>query len=598
MTFANPTAFILLILIVPLVLLYLFKEETRTIRVPSLLFWRHLEAHPRPSKTARMRRFLSSPLFWIQLLLLLLLIGALARPVLQQSARKVVLVMDVSASMQTREEGGTRMDRAKAVALETVDALEGADQAAVVTMGAQPELVLAFTDDRQRVRDRIKALQATDTATNVQAALALIPSLQDSTGGLDVVVISDRPAPQYAAANDSTAVRYRFRPVGTSRVNAGFVAMNRQSAWPDATGGDLLLRNYDTEERAGSVRIIQRGEVIGEQPVRVPPGGSVAVSIASLPASDPVEVVFDDRDSLTVDNRAFLIPSSARRPSLLAVTNDLDVARTFRQIDDFQVTVRSSRDGVFTGPGFDVYVYDRLVPSAFPPGGTVLINPPTSVSLIQEREIYDWDTDHPVLLDIVTERLPLTGARVLASVPPWAVALARTRTHPVLLSGDHEGYRRVITALDLSRHLENPTALLLLLKTVAWVNPLAAPQATHVRTGEPFVWQAAADTGLAAIITPSGETHRLRLQNGRLSFPRTGQAGVYTFAVHGETRYFAANLLDAAESDIRPYAQDQDAAPQLAAQAYVAAEYWRWGLWAFMGVLMLEWGYFFLRRKG
>jgi hypothetical protein len=103
----NPSALPFLAVLGILVLIYL-RERLRTrIDVPALLFWMEVK-----EDRFRIRRFLPSVLFFIQALLLLLLVGGLLHPFAPQRVTETrgdrwILVFDVSASMQARE-GRTR----------------------------------------------------------------------------------------------------------------------------------------------------------------------------------------------------------------------------------------------------------------------------------------------------------------------------------------------------------------------------------------------------------------------------------------------------------------------------------------------------------
>lgn len=600
MTFANPWALTGLIAVAPLVLMYLYREQIRTMSVSSLLFWEKLQPHVRPTRSVRMQRFLSTPLFWIQLILLVLLVGGLAQPVAQSSARKIVLVIDISASMQTREQGGARLDLAKARAMTIIDDLEGADRMALIAMAHQPELILNFTDDVAALQENVSALQALDTPTNMQAALSLATSLQDTEGGMDVVVISDQRDEQAVVLQDSARIRQRFLIVGKTGENVGIVALNQQSSMISAQGigGDLLLRNYTPEPKPARLKIVQDNRTFLDVAIELPPNGSIPVAVGALPLPLPVTALLEVADSLAMDNRVVFLQSAYVKPTMLVTTDAAGFARMCRQLDKFRVTVRSTPSPQAPGESFDVYVYDRTAPVTYPQGGTVVVCPPGTGQQGGEREIYDWDADHPLLRDIVMERLSIAGTRIVEP-PPWASVLARTQSYPIVLAGQYEGHRRAIITPNLAAQLENPSALLLFIKAVEWVNPLSNRETTHLRTGEPFVMRVPADSGYAVSIrSPDGEIRELEPQNGVITYPHTTRAGVYEINVNGSIRYFTANLLDAAESDIRPAVTNDPEPPlQFQSQSILDAAFWRWTLWGCLALLMVEWVYSFTRRN-
>ena len=124
MTFLAPLAFALLSLAAPLLLLYFLKVRRRERTVSSVLLW---ESTPRDRQASTaFQRFQRDPLLILQLLALLALALALARPtasVLGHGARKVVVVLDTSASMKATDVAPSRFAVAKKAARALVDRL-------------------------------------------------------------------------------------------------------------------------------------------------------------------------------------------------------------------------------------------------------------------------------------------------------------------------------------------------------------------------------------------------------------------------------------------------------------------------------------------
>ena len=117
MSFLSPLAFALVGLTLPLVLLYFLKVRRRERRIPSLLLWDTAKRDREAS--AFFQRLQRDPLIVLQILALLMLATALARPtvtVMGHGARKVVVVLDTSASMKARDVGPSRFARAQAEA--------------------------------------------------------------------------------------------------------------------------------------------------------------------------------------------------------------------------------------------------------------------------------------------------------------------------------------------------------------------------------------------------------------------------------------------------------------------------------------------------
>src|SRR3989338_8867726 len=149
MSFLSPLAFALFGLAVPLVLLYFLKVRRRERSVPSLLLWapalRDREA------SAFFQRLQRDPLLILQILALLALSVALARPVatvMGDGARKVVVVLDTSASMRARDVSPSRFEVARGQATQLVRRLGEGAEVMVIEAGVQPRGAAAPGRDR------------------------------------------------------------------------------------------------------------------------------------------------------------------------------------------------------------------------------------------------------------------------------------------------------------------------------------------------------------------------------------------------------------------------------------------------------------------
>src|SRR5207244_5767435 len=108
-------------------------------------------------------------------------------------AGRLVLVLAVSASMQAREAGGTRFDVARRRARGLLDALPPGDEAMLVTAADRAHVVLGWTADPDRARERLDALAPLDTPTRLAAALELALGEARARPGTRVAVFTDVP---------------------------------------------------------------------------------------------------------------------------------------------------------------------------------------------------------------------------------------------------------------------------------------------------------------------------------------------------------------------------------------------------------------------
>ena len=108
----NPDGLWALLALIPLIILYLIRPKPKVMPIPSLMFF--LKSSGARKLNSFLKQITHDWLFLIQLLLLLGLVLTFSNPFSTYqhdvTASNTVIVLDVSASSQTREDGRTRFD--------------------------------------------------------------------------------------------------------------------------------------------------------------------------------------------------------------------------------------------------------------------------------------------------------------------------------------------------------------------------------------------------------------------------------------------------------------------------------------------------------
>ena len=221
MNFLSPLALGLFALSLPLVLLYFLKVRRRERMVPSLLLWetslRDREA------SAFFQRLQRDPLLALQILALAAMAVALARPavtVMGQGARKVVVVMDTSASMKARDAGGTRFAAARAQAASLVSGLGEGAEVMVIESGVQPHVLAPLSRDRERAASAIRSTRPRDLPHRLTDALRTARALVGADPRAEIYVFTDG-AFTLAAGPESQDARIHWMTVGRGGRNVG-----------------------------------------------------------------------------------------------------------------------------------------------------------------------------------------------------------------------------------------------------------------------------------------------------------------------------------------------------------------------------------------
>jgi Ca-activated chloride channel homolog len=184
MTFGTPLALVALVL-VPLVLLALVLARRRPMRYAV----RYPALDVLADVVRRERRFRWLPAALLLLALTALLLGAakpLARVPVPREEATVMLVVDVSGSMEADDVQPTRLDAAREAAGRFLDKLPARFQVGLVVFASEAETLVPPTTDRTAVRDALASLNAdgsTAMGDGLDNALDIIEAARQAATG-------------------------------------------------------------------------------------------------------------------------------------------------------------------------------------------------------------------------------------------------------------------------------------------------------------------------------------------------------------------------------------------------------------------------------
>ncbi len=477
MSFLNPLgALIAAGITVPLLVsLYFLKLRRKPLKVPSTLLWQR--AVQDLQVNAPFQRIRNSLLLWVQLLLLALLLVVWARPAREAvvtTGERVVLVLDRSGSMNAADGPGgqTRLEQAKAAALELVDGLGGSAGAMVVSFAQRAATVQALTSDKALLRRAIADVQPSDQRSGLEPALAVAQQLVAAGGdaadadaaGLEVYVFSDgRVHREEADTPALSGASLRFVRMGRAdTANLGLVQCSARRDPEDPTKVRVFaaLSNSGTQAAKVNLTLTRDGQVAQTRAVTVPGavagGGAVGEAGVTfelrIAGGAAVEVFHDRPDVLAADDRARLVVLPARRlrvllvspggPSQVYVQQALSAAgalvvrpvspEVFEAMDPATL---AQGGGAAGDEGFDIVVFDRYSPKAEPRVASLSFAAAPPVAGLEvvpaaEKEssgplerVLTWKRDHPLMSYVVLDDVALQRPGRLV-VPPAATVLA------------------------------------------------------------------------------------------------------------------------------------------------------------------------------
>lgn len=421
--FANPIGWWAALLAAPVVLLYILKTRLRRQAVPTLLFWDQIFDESRPRAWWRQLRRLLSLL--LQLVFLMLLVAALVDPLWswqRRQQRRVVLVLDNSASMRAVEaDDTTRLDLAKQAARAMVRSLRGADQMAILTAGGAPRVLLGMTDHQNSLLEAIDDLAPTDGPTTVASAIDLAERLlTDFAGQSEIAVLTDGCFEPLDTSKDDD--RLTLYGVGTKLGNVAITRYQVRRSLLDATGYQVLVEvtNFSDEKATCRLELDLESELVDVVPLEIAPGDKLTRVLNHTSASGGRLVArLDADDALAVDNAAIaLLPRRDPIPVVLVTKGNLFLQSVLQSIP--LVDLKTVSESPQAAPAGGVLVFDRATPKELPSGRVLVVDPLNDCDLwtlgepLANPVVVEVDNTSPLTRHVRLTNVTFPGARMLS----------------------------------------------------------------------------------------------------------------------------------------------------------------------------------------
>lgn len=625
--FIAPWAFALLALGPVIVLFYLLKLKRRPVKVPSTLLWRRsvqdLVAN------APFQKLRNNILLWLQLLILLLLVIALTRPIFKLSGLKgetVILLLDQSASMQAKDQNGvTRFEKAKKLALEAVDgmsagsmmgALGRRDEMMVIGFSNNTVPLQPMTSDKALLRAAIQGAEPTDTETDMSDAGYILQerTMRRVENGLQpdpdarVILISDGGlGPTVSSLADILNLDYSV--VGDSSDNVGITGIDVRESF----GGDFeyqlftTLYNASDEAKTLMVELDVEGEVLDLKSVQVPARGAqpVIFTIGESVTGLATVKLNDNVDSFALDDLARANISPPTELKTILVTRGNSFLQGVLSTDP-RVNLSIVRPGSFTPTGdADITIFDNNTTTGeLPPGNFLFINalPPEDIGFrsegerVQRPEIIDWNRVHPITRYANFQRVLIQDAMKLES-PKGSVALIEAAETDLVSLYEQETRRVLVIGFDVkASYWPVDVSFPIFFSNLIdyWSRTGRGMSKAAYATGESVPIVPPREAKSAVVTTPAGTKINYNLEGqSTIYLTDTAKAGVYAVAFDkGLQRQIPVNVLSALESDIKPVNELSFGGRKISGSkdsVKTRQEVWPWLVLAALLVLMVEW---------
>jgi Ca-activated chloride channel family protein len=618
-SFLAPAALGLLALLPVIVAMYLLKLRRPEREIPSVYLWRRMVRDVEAN--APWQKLKANLLLILQLLFLLALIAALARPFTWAEGaggQATILILDTSASMAATDVAPNRLQAAKDQARRLVDGLPQETRVTIVAAGREAQVLAASSRDRRQVHQAIERIQAEHAGSDLSVALELASAMAARQPDTEIVVLSDGRAelPQHLALKG----HLRYLPIGISGENQAISLLTLQ---PSPGGSTLTafaqVSNYGETTAQRRISFYGDGQLLDVYDLEIQPSGQQAVLAADLPVgSGQIEARLDEQagDILPVDDRAFaVLGDSQPAPITLVTEGNLFLETALSLMPGIELTLADSPDSALPQDA-QLTIFDNTAPisATLPAGNLLFIAPPRSTSYftttgtVEAPSMRAVATEDPLLAHVSLAEASLLDA-VRIPLPDWAQLVVTgdlsaqdtqpgaEGSTPLIFRGQVDGRRLVVFAFDL-RHSDLPLTVafpILWANTIQWLAPGSAGEVPlQITPGESLTFNVPPEIEAVRVTRPDGATSRLAAQSGRVTLAQTDDLGLYQVQ-WGDDQGFrlAVNLFLPQESDLKPADNlpglGQDEAQAGLAPQQARREWWRWLALAALVILTGEW---------
>lgn len=587
MHIATPTALGWLLLAIPIVIFYILKIRLRRVPVSTVLFWQQIFEEKQPRSIWQRLRHLLSLL--VQLAMLLLLVLALAEPYFNwevTDARRLVLVLDNSASMRADDVSPSRFEHARTLALRYIDGLRVRDEMAIVAAGTQPQVICGLAGHQRTLRQALDSIEPADGPTHVDQAVELARRLIADGKNGRVVVLTDgcfEGADKLAEADDVELV-----VIGRRTANLGLTRFQVRRSLLDPIGYEILAEVVNASEEPVECRleIDLDDDVVDVIPLKLTPGETWTHVFEKTSASGGhLTARLDHADALAADNSAWaLLPRREMLPVTLVTEGNLFLEKVFEANPLVKLTVAKEPPAKPTPGG--VTVFHRRTPEKLPPGAVWLIDPAGSCDLwqlgdkLQNPIVTQQDKDSPLMAHVRLDNVIMPEARQLTFKGEAKVLVSAVGGEPLLAAIERPEGKLLVLTVNLDQgDLPLRTAFpILATNALSWFaghrgelrESLATGSITEidlaeaVRTGGdgretvPQPAQPAVSDSFALTL-PSGKHRDLPAGILKTTIGPLDECGVWKIASTGDddsvaqppVLEIACNLANRAESDLR-----------------------------------------------
>lgn len=548
LSFVTP-ALLGLVLVAPLIILaYLNRSPRKEKVVSSLMLLRLLPRAPSIKQKIKI-----PPLFWLELLILLLLGFLAAYPNYNSKGDRVAIILDNSLSMRAREAATSRFELAQNEIKNWIELQSNSDRFTLYTSSPRFRRESGNLISRTELKAAIAKTRPSSSPDYLEESLS---ELVSSSKFDRIFVVSDKES-SYSKSGNTFPLESRM--VGELVSNAALSNLRFDKKTNSVIAAISL---YGSKSASAKIQAYVAGSLIAESPAILQPKRVIEAKL-NLPrtvvGAIRVEVVLTDPDSIYEDNIGYVLAGGTTAKNILLVSqedlrgNALGLEKLSAETLTPEKYLALSEEAI---KEFRLLVFHGVCPSTPPVVSSLFVSPPINCQLFPGLEevnnptLSSWKTESPLTSYIDFSLLKVNRSVVFKS-STWAEDVLNVEQGRVLLAGEKDGVRYAAAGFELLpfEGSSTPTPSILMLNLFSWLSAGGNFQET-LRTGAQI--QPLQGIGSTSkrweIVLPAGEIVRSEnwLENDGL--PRADAPGLYKLRNDNGDQEFVVNAFHPDES--------------------------------------------------